>query len=104
MADSAFIDTLEVMDFDYITIGPDAVIGEGSIVTCHTFKDGFITFDKVSLGDELSAAHECKRAFGLSLAQLVMQDIRHCTAPQACEHMGSCSGKLHVPTQIAVRT
>ena len=47
VADSAFIDSTDVMDLDFLTIGPDAVVSEGTIVTCHTFKDGFITYSKV---------------------------------------------------------
>ena len=47
VADSAFIDTLDVMDCDYLTVGPDAVVGEGTTVSCHKFKDGFISFERV---------------------------------------------------------
>lgn len=49
VADSAFIDSIDVMDLDFLTIGPEAVVSEGTIVTCHTFKDGFITFERVRL-------------------------------------------------------
>lgn len=48
MDDTAFIDTLDVMDFDCLVIGKNAVLGEGATVIAHTFKDGHITYSKVS--------------------------------------------------------
>lgn len=49
VADTAFIDTLDIMDIDCLEIGKDAVIGEGATITAHTFKNGTITFSKVNM-------------------------------------------------------
>ncbi len=35
------------MDFECLVIGKDAVLGEGSTIIAHTFKDGHITYSKV---------------------------------------------------------
>lgn len=47
--DSAFIDTVDIMDIDCLVIGKNAVVGEGATVMAHTFKDGAITFSKVRI-------------------------------------------------------
>lgn len=41
------IDTLDVTDFDLISIGDNVAIGEGATVMGHYYKDGFLHFDEV---------------------------------------------------------
>ena len=48
IADSAFIDTLDVMDLEHLEVGENAVVGEGTTIVCHNFKDGHIIYNKVS--------------------------------------------------------
>lgn len=48
MADSAFIDTLDIMDLEHLEVGENAVIGEGTTIVCHTFQDGNIIYNTVS--------------------------------------------------------
>ena len=47
VADSAFVDSLDVMDYEFLEIGENVVVGEGTTVLAHTFKDGNIIFSKV---------------------------------------------------------
>ena len=49
VADSAFIDSIDIMDIDCLVIGKNAVIGEGATILAHTFKDDTITFSKVGI-------------------------------------------------------
>ena len=48
VADSAFIDTLDVMDLEHLEVGENAVIGEGTTIVCHTFQDGNIIYNTVT--------------------------------------------------------
>lgn len=46
--EGAFIDTLDVMDHQFLQIGAGAVVGEGTTIVAHTFKDGHILFNQAS--------------------------------------------------------
>lgn len=43
------IDTLDVTDYDMISIGDDVAVNEGATVMGHYFKDGFLHFDEVRM-------------------------------------------------------
>lgn len=47
IGENVVIDTLDVTDFDLISIGDDVAIGEGATVMGHYYKDGFLHFDEV---------------------------------------------------------
>ena len=42
-----YIDSLDVCDFDLITIGDGVVVNEGSTIICHYFQDGQLHFSEV---------------------------------------------------------
>lgn len=41
---NAFIDALDVSDWDLLEVGDDVAIGEGATVLAHSFKDGHLHF------------------------------------------------------------
>jgi acetyltransferase-like isoleucine patch superfamily enzyme len=47
IGENVVIDTLDVTDFDLISIGDNVAIGEGATVMGHYYKDGFLHFDEV---------------------------------------------------------
>ena len=49
IGENVVIDTLDVTDFDMISIGDDVAIGEGATVMGHFFKDGFLHFNEVRM-------------------------------------------------------
>lgn len=49
IAENAFVDTLDVVDFDSLEVGENTVIGEGTTIVGHTFdSNGDIVFKKVT--------------------------------------------------------
>ena len=61
VATSAFVDTLDIMDLDFLSIGENAVVGEGATILGHYFKDGDLVFSKVSI-TEIKHHHDCSLA------------------------------------------
>ncbi|KAK9916399.1 hypothetical protein WJX75_002178 [Coccomyxa subellipsoidea] len=51
IGENVVIDTLDVTDFDLISIGDNVAIGEGATVMGHYYKDGSLHFDEVVIGD-----------------------------------------------------
>ncbi|EIE19938.1 hypothetical protein COCSUDRAFT_44339 [Coccomyxa subellipsoidea C-169] len=51
IGENVVIDTLDVTDFDLISIGDNVAIGEGATVMGHYYKGGFLHFDEVVIGD-----------------------------------------------------
>ncbi|EIE19942.1 hypothetical protein COCSUDRAFT_58179 [Coccomyxa subellipsoidea C-169] len=51
IGENVVIDTLDVTDFDLISIGDNVAIGEGATVMGHYYRDGFLHFDEVDIGD-----------------------------------------------------
>lgn len=49
VGDSVYVDSLDFMDLDFVEIGDNAVIGEGTTVVAHTFENGTLRFSKVLL-------------------------------------------------------
>lgn len=49
VSNSAVIDSLEVTDFDFLSVGKNAVIGKGTTIISHTVKDGNLFFSQASL-------------------------------------------------------
>ena len=47
IGENVVIDTLDVTDFDLVSIGDNVAIGEGATVMGHYYKDGFLHFDEV---------------------------------------------------------
>ena len=41
---NAFIDALDVSDWDLVEVGDDVAIGEGATVLAHSFKNGHLHF------------------------------------------------------------
>ena len=48
IGEGVVVDSLDVMDPTFLEIGDDVVLGEHATLLAHTFKDGYITFNKVS--------------------------------------------------------
>ncbi|EIE23140.1 hypothetical protein COCSUDRAFT_47508 [Coccomyxa subellipsoidea C-169] len=51
-----YIDSLDVCDFDLITIGDNVVVNEGSTIIGHFFRDGQLHFSEIMIGDNCSLA------------------------------------------------
>ena len=43
---STYVDTLDVLDLDFVESGENSVIGEGTTIVGHTFRDGKIVFSQ----------------------------------------------------------
>lgn len=70
VAESAFVDTLDVVDFDSLEIGEKAAVGEGTTVLGHTFdKNGDLVFNKVSFHNIMSAAKSPINQFAWDFSQ-----------------------------------
>jgi hypothetical protein len=41
-----YMDSLDVCDFDLITIGDNVAVNEGSTIMCHFFQDGALHFSE----------------------------------------------------------
>lgn len=46
---NAYLDSLDLSDFDLINIGDDVAINEGATLLGHYFKDGHLHFGEVKL-------------------------------------------------------
>ena len=42
------MDTLDSMDLDFVSVGEKAVVGEGTTILGHSFKDGVMVFSEAS--------------------------------------------------------
>lgn len=42
-----YLDTLDLCDWDLITIGSEVAVNEGASLICHYFKDGQLHFGEV---------------------------------------------------------
>lgn len=49
IGEGCHIDTLDVCDFELVTLGDNVVLNEGSSITGHYFQDGHLHFKEVSL-------------------------------------------------------
>jgi acetyltransferase-like isoleucine patch superfamily enzyme len=47
IGEGCYIDSLDVCDFELITIGDGVVVNEGSSIMGHSFKDGQLHFKEV---------------------------------------------------------
>ena len=47
---NAFIDTLDVSDWDLLELGDDVAVGEGATLVAHSFKDGHMHLAPVTVG------------------------------------------------------
>jgi len=47
---NAFIDTLDVSDWDLLELGDDVAVGEGATLVAHSFKDGHLHLAPVTIG------------------------------------------------------
>ena len=45
---SALIETLDILDMDFLEIGAGAAVGEGATITAHTIRDGSLIFNQAS--------------------------------------------------------
>ena len=48
IGEGCHIDTLDVCDFELVTLGDNVVLNEGSSITGHYFQDGMLHFKEVS--------------------------------------------------------
>ena len=49
IANSAVLDSIDINDIDFIEVGPNSVIGEGTTVIAHSFKGGMLSFEQASI-------------------------------------------------------
>lgn len=47
VGENVYIDTLDMMDLEFLEFGDDCVLGQHSTVLAHTFDKGSIIFSKV---------------------------------------------------------
>lgn len=46
--DSAFVDSLDIIDADFLDVGEEVAIAEGATILPHIMKDGFLVFHQAS--------------------------------------------------------
>ncbi len=49
IGEGCYIDTLDVCDFELVTLGDNVVLNEGSSITGHYFQDGHLHFREVGV-------------------------------------------------------
>lgn len=69
MDNSAYVDSLDILDPDLVKIGKDAVIGEGTTIVPHTIQNGEIRFSEVShcMPSCLAILQDCQQAHAIAL-------------------------------------
>lgn len=82
IGENVVVDSLDVTDYDLISIGDNVAVGEGATIMGHFYKDGYLQFDEVTCWAQAAVA-------SMSLCNLkpVCTDGCHCTL---CMHLVCC--------------
>lgn len=56
IGEGGYIDSLDVCDFELVTIGDNVVINEGATIMGHYFQNGQLNFSEVVIGNNCSLA------------------------------------------------